>query len=223
MLEETLGSILGERVRVTAAGRTDAGVHASGQVVSFRTRGRLEAAALMRAANARLPDDIQVERAAEAPPGFDARRCASGRHYRYTIWNRPLRNLWQRRWSWHVRDPLDVTRMGEAAGLLVGRRDFAAFAGGAAREPTGRSTVRTVERADWSRQDGLLRFEIAADAFVRQMVRGIVGTLVEVGRGRLSTEQFGEIVASADRRRAGPNAPPHGLMLVGVDYPEERR
>lgn len=220
MLEETLATILGERPRVIAAGRTDAGVHASGQVVSFRTMSRLSPAALMRAANARLPDDIQVEWAAEMPPEFDARRSALRRRYRYTICNRRRRDFWQRRWSWHIGDPLDVLAMQAASDLLLGRRGFAAFVGQAAREPATRPTVRTVEQATWRAERGILLFDITADGFLRHMVRGIVGTLVWVGRGRLDAAGFGEIVASGDRRRAGPNAPPAGLMLVGVEYPE---
>ena len=220
VLEETLATIVGERPWVTAAGRTDAGVHASGQVVSFRTNSRLCPRALMRAANARLPDDIQVESAAEMPPEFDARRSALRRRYRYTICNRRQRDFWQRRWSWHIGRPLDVLAMQAASDLLLGRRGFAAFLGQAAREPAKGSTVRMVEQATWQAERGILLFDITADGFLRHMVRGIVGTLVWVGRGRLDAAGFGEIVASGDRRRAGPNAPPAGLMLVGVEYPE---
>lgn len=220
VLEETLATILGQRPRVTAAGRTDAGVHASAQVVSFRTTSGLCPTALMRAANARLPDDIQVESAAEMLPEFDARRSALRRRYRYTICNRRRRDFWQRRWSWHIADPLDVAAMQHASSVLLGRRSFAAFLGQGAREPMGSSTVRTVEHATWRAERGILLFDITADGFLRQMVRGIVGTLVWVGRGRLDADGVREIVASGDRRRAGPNAPPAGLMLVGVEYPE---
>jgi tRNA pseudouridine38-40 synthase len=220
VLEETLATIVGDRPRVTAAGRTDAGVHASGQVVSFRTTSRLCPTALMRAANARLPDDIQVEWAAEMPPEFDARRSALRRRYRYTVCNRRRRDFWQRRWSWHIGHSLDVLAMQAASDLLLGRRSFAAFLGQSAREPAKRSTVRTVEHATWRTERGILLFDITADGFLRHMVRGIVGTLVWVGRGRLDAAGFGEIVASGDRRQAGQNAPPAGLMLVGVEYPE---
>ena len=221
VLEEALARALGEPVRVTAAGRTDAGVHASGQVVSFRTRGRLRPEALVAAANAHLPEDVLVAGAAEMPSDFDARRSAVRRHYRYTIWNRPLPNLWLRRWSWHVADPLDLASLRAASQRLVGQRDFAAFAGGIAREPAGRSTVRTVERVEWIERGGVLSFEITADAFLRHMVRAIVGTLVWVARGRLDAEQLDAITRAADRKQAGPNAPPLGLMLIGVDYPDQ--
>jgi tRNA pseudouridine38-40 synthase len=219
VLEEALARSLGEQVRVTAAGRTDAGVHASGQVVSFSTTGRLRPTEIVRAANAYLPEDVLVEAAAEMPPDFDARRTALRRHYRYLIWNRPLPDLWLRRWSWHIADRLDVAAMQSAACCLLGEHDFASFAGGLAQEPAGRTTSRTVEQARWWRDDDLVGFEITANAFLRHMVRGIVGTLVKVGRGRLDTAQFGKIIAAADRRRGGPNAPPHGLMLTGVAYP----
>lgn len=220
VLEEALARSLGERVRVTAAGRTDAGVHASGQVVSFTTRGRLAPAELLRAVNAYLPDDVHVYGAAEGPPELDARRSALRRHYRYLIWSHRLPNLWERRWVWHLTDRLDVGAMQAAARQLVGTHDFASFLGHRAQEPAGRTTVRTVERAVWWQDGNLIGFEVTANAFLRHMVRGIVGTLVEVGRGRLDPAQFGTILEAADRRRAGANAPPHGLILTGVDYPE---
>jgi tRNA pseudouridine38-40 synthase len=221
VLEEALVQSLGERVRVTAAGRTDAGVHASGQVVSFTTRGRLAPAELLRAANAHLPEDVLVYAAAEAPPDLDARRSALRRDYRYLIWNDPLPNLWWRRWSWHLWDSLDLAAMEMAADLLLGTHDFASFLGHRSQEPAGRTTVRTVERAEWWQEGSLIGFEITANAFLRHMVRGIVGTLIEVGRGRLEPAQFGTILEAEDRRQAGPNAPPQGLILTGVDYPEQ--
>jgi tRNA pseudouridine38-40 synthase len=221
VLEEALARSLGERVRVTAAGRTDAGVHASGQVVSFATSGRLRPPQLVRAANAYLPADVIVEAAAEMPASFDARRSALRRHYRYLIWNRARPSLWYRRWSWHLDDRLDDAAMEEAARSLLGTHDFRSFVGQLAREPSGRTTVRTVERAVWWRDGDLLGFEITANAFLRHMVRGIVGTLILVGRGRLDSAQFSEIIEAADRRGAGSNAPAHGLILTGVEYPPE--
>ena len=221
VLEEALARSLGERVRLVVAGRTDAGVHASGQVVSFSTRGRLPAPDLARAANARLPDDVHVHGAAEMPPAFDARRSALRRHYSYLIWSHTRPNLWLRRWSWHLTDRPDVAAMQAAANRLVGTHDFASFLGHRSQEPSARTTVRAVERATWWIDGDLIGFEITANAFLRHMVRGIVGTLIEVGRGRLEPAQFGSILEAADRRQAGANAPPHGLMLTGVDYPDE--
>ena len=221
VLEEALARSLGEQVRVTAAGRTDAGVHASGQVVSFTTRGRLAPPELLRAANAHLPEDVLVYAAAEAPPDLDARRSALRRHYRYLIWNARLPNLWWRRWSWHLFDTLDVVAMQAAADQLLGTREFASFLGHKSQEPAGRTTVRTIERAQWWQDGPMIGFEITANAFLRHMVRGIVGTLIEVGRGRLEPAQFGTILEAGDRRRAGPNAPPQGLVFTGVEYPEQ--
>src|SRR5690349_18686145 len=177
VLEEALARSLGEQVRVTAAGRTDTGVHASGQVISFMTNGRLRPAELVRAVNAHLPEDILVEAAAEMPVTFDARRTALRRHYRYLIWNHRLPDLWLRRWSWHIEDRLDVGAMDEAASRLLGEHDFASFAGGQAQEPAGRTTIRAIERAHWWRDGDLVGFEVTANAFLRHMVRGIVGTL----------------------------------------------
>jgi tRNA pseudouridine38-40 synthase len=220
VLEEALARSLGERVRVTAAGRTDAGVHASGQVVSFSTRGRLAPPELLRAVNAHLPDDVLVHGVADAPPDLDARRSALRRHYRYLIWSQRLPSLFWRRWAWHLTDRPDLAAMREAAGQLVGTHDFASFLGHRSQEPAGRTTLRTVERAAWWQDGNLIGFEITANAFLRHMVRGIVGTLIDVGRGRLDPAQFRTILEAGDRRQAGPNAPPHGLILTGVDYPD---
>jgi tRNA pseudouridine38-40 synthase len=223
VLEKALARSLGERVRVTAAGRTDAGVHASGQVVSFTTGGRLTPEELLRAANAHLPEDVIVHGAAEAPPELDARRSALRRRYRYLIWGHRLPNVWWRRWAWHVpggAKSLDLEAMDAAARQLLGSHDFASFLGHGSQESAGRTTVRTVEHVEWWQDGDLIGFEITANAFLRHMVRGIVGTLIEVGRGRIDPAQFGTILGSRDRRRAGPNAPPHGLILTGVEYPE---
>lgn len=220
VLEEALARSLGERVRVTAAGRTDAGVHASGQVVSFTTRGRLAPPELLRAVNAHLPDDVLVHGAADVPPELDARRSALRRHYRYLIWSHRLPSLFWRRWGWHLTDRPDLAAMQKAADRLVGTHDFASFLGHRSQEPAGRTTVRTVERAAWWQDGDLIGFEITANAFLRHMVRGIVGTLVEVGRGKLDPAHLETILGAGDRRQAGPNAPPHGLILTGVDYPE---
>ncbi|MGE3268304.1 MAG: tRNA pseudouridine(38-40) synthase TruA [Chloroflexota bacterium] len=219
VLEQALARSLAEQVRVIPAGRTDAGVHADGQVVSFTTRGRLAGDELVRAVNAYLPSDVLALRAADVPSEFDARRLATRRHYRYLIWRQRLPSLWWRRWAWHQTDHLDLSAMNEAAQVLVGTHDFASFAGHRSQDPAGRSTSRRVERAVWWQDGNLIGFEIVANAFLRHMVRGIVGTLVEIGRGRMDPAQCGPILQAADRRQAGPNAPAHGLSLIRVDYP----
>lgn len=221
VLESALAELLGEATRVTAAGRTDAGVHARGQVVSFRTGARLPAPAVARALAARLPEDVIAGPSREAEPGFDARRSARRRHYRYAIWRGERPSLCWRRYSLHLPGRLDLAAMEEAAGALVGRHDFASFVGHAARDPAERSTVRTLERATWRRNGDLLRFECSADAFARHMVRNLVGTLLCVGRGRMRPDDLPEIIARRDRRAAGPTAPPHGLTLMRVDYDEQ--
>ena len=215
-LERVLTVICGEPVRITGAGRTDAGVHASGQVIDLRTTSGLGQAELERGVNALLPEDIAISELGPAEDSFHARFSATGRTYEYRIRNAAVRDpLWMRREHWHP-DELDVAAMREAAALLLGRHDFGAFA-------SGESGERTVNRAEWVSEGEILRFEIDADAFLRGMVRGIVGTLLWVGRGKLTVEGFGEVLASRDRALAGPSAPAKGLCLVAVRYGGERR
>jgi tRNA pseudouridine38-40 synthase len=210
-IERSLGSICGEAIRVTGAGRTDAGVHASGQVVDFRTASTLGAAELGRGVNALLPDDITVSALEPAEESFHSRFSATGRTYEYRIRNAPERDPLERHREHWIEGPLDVAAMRAASMRLVGRRDFSAFAAG----PGG---VRTTRRAEWSIDGPLLRFEITADAFLRGMVRAIVGTLLWVARGKTDLATFEAIVASNDRSRAGPSAPANGLCLVNVEY-----
>ena len=214
-LERAIGSVCAEAVRVIGAGRTDAGVHASGQVIDFRTTSTLGTAELGRGVNALLPADIAVSALEPAAESFHARFSATGRTYEYRIRNAPERDPLERHREHWVSAALDVAAMREAARGLVGRRDFSAFAAG----PGG---VRTVRDAQWCADGALLRFEISADAFLRGMVRGIVGTLLWVGRGKIDVAQFGAIVDSRERGRAGPSAPANGLCLVAVRYDGER-
>jgi tRNA pseudouridine38-40 synthase len=218
VLEAALGRATGEVVRVTPAARTDAGVHARGQVVSFRSATRLEPATLQRACNALLPADLLATAAREMPAGFDARRSATGRRYRYTVWNAPLPCVWRRRYQHHVPHALDVDAMEAAAGGLVGMHDFRAFASDLSAADLARGTVRTVTRSTWRRDGPLVTFEVSANAFLRHMVRGMVGTLLEVGRHRRGASEIETILRERERRLAGPNAPSVGLTLVGVDY-----
>jgi tRNA pseudouridine38-40 synthase len=217
-LQSALGDALGHEVHVTAAGRTDAGVHADGQVVSFSTSSSIPPAGLARAVH--LPDDLWLVEAHAAPPGFHARRSAQRRWYRYRVWNARSAPpaAWQGRCLVHA-DRLDLPAMRRASRALVGRLDAASFA---TQPPPGRSTRRTIFTADWLKppDSPLLTFEVCADAFVRGMVRSLVGSLLWVGRGHWSVDDFVAAVAAADRRAAGPTAPPHGLTLHRVDYDE---
>jgi tRNA pseudouridine38-40 synthase len=210
-LERALSSVCDEAIRITGAGRTDAGVHATGQVIDFRTASALDGITIGRGVNALLPQDIAVSALEKVGEQFHSRFSATGRTYEYRIRNGPDRAPLERLRELHLAAPLDLERMGEASARLVGRRDFSAFAAG----PGG---VRTVRRAEWCADGTLLRFEIAADAFLRGMVRAIVGTLLWVGRAKIDPERFGEIVASGDRAQAGPSAPANGLCLIDVRY-----
>ena len=213
-LERALSILCDERVRVTGAGRTDAGVHASGQVIDFRTASALDGATIGRGVNALLPEDIAVSGLGPAAEEFHARFSATGRTYEYRIRNAPERDPLERLREHHVDTPLDVAAMRDASTALVGRKDFSAFAAG----PGG---VRTIRSAEWCSEGSLVRFEITADAFLRGMVRAIVGTLLWVGRGKIDSAAFGDIVDSRDRGKAGPSAPANGLCLVSVQYDQE--
>ncbi len=205
-LESSIHRLTGEDVRVTAAGRTDAGVHAVGQVVGFTTRSRLSIVDMQRALNALLPLDIAVRDMRPVDADFHARFSAVRRTYRYTVLNTPVRSPLLRRTTCHVSAPLNV---------LVGQHDFAAFGGPMRR---GGSTVRTVYRVTCRREGDLVLVEIEANAYLSRMVRHIVGTLLAVGRGALSTADVAAILAAKDRRRAPNAAPAQGLCLVDIGY-----
>jgi tRNA pseudouridine38-40 synthase len=216
LIEEALRDLDGREVAVTGAGRTDAGVHALGQVASCSLRRAIEPGAMMRALNARLPPDVRAVAADVAAADFHARYGARTKMYRYRISNAEVLSPFERSYAWHMPVPLDVGAMDAAAQVLEGRHDFAAFA---AASGTTRRTERTMVSSTVRREGAsLLLFEIAGDGFLRHMVRSIAGTLVEIGRGRWPAEQMSAIVASRDRQRAGPTAPAAGLFLVAVEY-----
>jgi tRNA pseudouridine38-40 synthase len=214
-LETALARLAGAPVRVMGAGRTDAGVHALGQVASCTAAWRLDDATLRRALNALLPRDIVVRDLATAPPEFDARRSARSKTYRYTLLRQPTRSPVHARTSLHVPHALDLAAMVEAGRDLLGTHDFSAFRAGTCAAAT---PVRTVTRAAWRTDGSLWHFEIDGNAFLQHMVRIIVGTLLEVGRGARRPADLAEVLASRDRRRAGKTAAPQGLCLVTVDY-----
>ena len=215
-IERALAEICGEPIRITGAGRTDAGVHATGQVVDFRTASALDGEAIERGVNALLPKDIAISDVEEASEDFHSRFSATGRTYEYRIRRSRTRDPREWRKEHWLPGTLDVAAMRAASGALIGRHDFAAFAAGVSGE-------RTVRRAEWSEAGELLRFEIEADAFLRGMVRGIVGTLLWVGRGKITVERFAEVVQSRDRTQAGPSAPAQGLCLIRVEYGERTK
>lgn len=215
LLQSALSQMAGSPVQVTGAGRTDAGVHALGQVASFAANLRLDPITLRRALNASLPRDIVVRQVEEAPPEFDARRSARSKTYRYTLLRRDYPSAWLGRHSLYVPSPLDLEAMREAAKVLIGTHDFSAFRAGTC---GAASPVRTILDASWRREGDLWHFEITGNAFLQHMVRIIVGTLLEVGRGRRPPADLGELLAAGDRRRAGKTLPPHGLCLVEVHY-----
>lgn len=237
VLEDEIAAIVGARSPLSAAGRTDAGVHAAAQVASVTIDHDITADDLMRALNARIKDGaIRVRSIEEAPPGFDARAHAKSKTYRYALWAGGSPSPFFRHVVWHVPHRLDVDRMADAARALVGEHDFAAFQG---RGSEVKTTVRRILAADVIEmnihtdqpvalsplesgapyQEGrLIRVEITGTGFLRHMVRTITGTLVDIGRGQLAVEEMAAIIQSRDRRRTGQTAPAQGLMLWKVTY-----
>lgn len=215
VLQDTLARLAGGPVQVGGAGRTDAGVHACGQIASFSAELRLEPTALRRALNACLPRDIVVRGVEEVPEDFDARRSARAKTYRYTILRRDYPSACLGRRSLYVPCPLDVEAMAEGARVFLGTHDFSAFRAGTC---AARTPVRTVLEASWRQAGDLWHFEITGNAFLQHMVRIIVGTLLEVGRGRRTPANVAAALESKDRRCAGKTAPPHGLCLLEVQY-----
>ena len=243
LLEDALRDLDRRAVAVTGAGRTDAGVHALGQVASFSIDRAIEAGELVGAMNARLPATVRVLAAEPVPSTFHARFGAASKTYRYRIWNGDVLDPFVRLYAWHLIGALDVDKMAAAARLLQGRHDFAAFqAAGRPAATTERDVfssriihkLSTTEDAEDTEgqsfpgtkdlcvprvlRGGDLIYEIRGDGFLRHMVRAIVGSLVEIGRGRRPIEWMSEVLASRDRTRAGPTAPALGLTLVEVEY-----
>jgi tRNA pseudouridine38-40 synthase len=227
LLEDALRVLDETDVAVAGAGRTDAGVHALGQVASFTLRRVIAADVLKRALNSCLPHDVRIVAAEEVPASFHARFVASRKTYRYRIWNADLLNPFERGYTWHVREPLAIDAMQAVARLLEGRHDFAAFqAASGGRRSTDREMFSSRVFADDGHRSAGLRpspaclvtYEVTGNGFLRHMVRAIAGSLVDVGSGRRSPEWLSDVVASRDRTQAGPTAPAHGLFLVRVDY-----
>jgi tRNA pseudouridine38-40 synthase len=226
LLEDALARFEGAPVTVHGAGRTDAGVHALGQVASATVSFSHSADTIVRALNAQLPDEVRVLDVVDAEPAFHARFSARSKTYGYRIHAGTSGDPFTRAFVWQLTEPLDLPAMRDAAAALVGTHDFKAF------QSTGTdvaSTVRTIFRSEFRGQEGfapllstgprqMLLYEVTADGFLRHMVRAVVGTLVEIGRGWRSAASMAQLIDGGTRAQAGATAPPHGLFLVGVDY-----
>ncbi|MBP8985139.1 MAG: tRNA pseudouridine(38-40) synthase TruA [Syntrophobacterales bacterium] len=205
-----------ERVTLIGSGRTDAGVHALRQVANFRTATHLSEETLLRGLNSLLPRDIVVKEITEVDEEFHSQYDAKSKVYEYRIFNSPTRTALLRNYCWHVYGHLDLEAMKEAAGMLPGRRDFSSFC---ASGHESKSMVREVFDCRLESDcKGMVFFSVEADGFLRYMVRNIVGTLVDVGKSKLSPEGFRQVMKAKDRRKAGVTAPPNGLFLVDVKY-----
>ncbi|MDH3577426.1 MAG: tRNA pseudouridine(38-40) synthase TruA [Gammaproteobacteria bacterium] len=215
-LEEALSLVANEAVEVVCAGRTDTGVHASGQVVHFDTSSERSGRGWLLGANSSLPDDISVSWAQPVTDDFHARFSATARSYRYDILNRLERSALYRDRAWWVYQPLDSNLMHEAAGQLLGKHDFSAFRAAGCQAS---SAVREIKSIAVTRNGDWLTLRVTANAFLQHMVRNIAGTLVAIGLGEQDVEWITGVLESKDRKAGGIAAPPHGLTLVSVDYP----
>ena len=214
-LEDALRRIFSTPVRVRGSGRTDAGVHALGQIAAFTIPRPFDLGELRRALNALLPRDIVVLGVAEAADDFDPRRHARWRVYQYRVLNRAIRSAFEYRYSWQVSAPLDLDAMNRAARLFIGDHDFAAF------RTLGtevKDTVRRVLESEWSREGERFTYRVEASSFLRHMVRTMATAMVDAGRGKTSSERISELLASRDRADAPAPAPPGGLFLIEVRY-----
>lgn len=222
---QTVEQITGEATTITGSGRTDAGAHARGLVASFQTNLRLLPAQFLRALNSLLPPDVRILSAREAPPSFHARRDAHSKVYRYQVYRGAVMPPHLAREHFHYPYPIDLKQMKLACDLFVGEHDFASFAaksgrlGSPSRPPAlDRNTIRRVFQSKMKRTGGRLLFTFEGNGFLHHMVRNMVGTLLEIGRGQLTIDQFVELFERRDRTLAGFTAPAHGLILVRVRY-----
>jgi len=215
VIERSLCSLLKEEIKVSAAGRTDAGVHAKGQAINFITSTSISPCAIRRALNSYLPKDIRVKKAEIVPLDFDARKSALSRLYRYTICNSAFQPPFYCNFTWHIPFLLEINKMSKASRLLIGRHDFSSFQSQGS--PTF-SSIREIEKSVLFKKGRFIIVYIKADSFLYKMVRNIIGTLVEVGRGKISLPEINSILEAKNRRVAGPTAPPQGLCLIKVYY-----
>jgi tRNA pseudouridine38-40 synthase len=214
-LREALKKLFNHDVAVTGSGRTDAGVHAHGQVANVETIRRMDTDAVLRGANALLPEEIRVLSVEEVAPGFHARRSAKAKTYEYHIWRHPIVSPFHRRYVYPFRYPLDEDLLDRGSACFLGPHDFTSFCA-TATEVEDR--VRTIFEASWERSETTWVFRIRGNGFLQYMVRTIAGTLLEIGQRRLAPEKLPEIFEGRDRRLAGPSLPPRGLHLISVEY-----
>lgn len=216
VIEERLKKITSEDVHLIGAGRTDSGVHAHGQVANFKTNSNIDIFSLQKALNSLLPEDIVIKKVEEVDLGFNARKHAKTKVYEYRILNRETPSVFLRRFTWHIPYRLNLREIKKATELIIGEHDFSSFRSSGS---TAKNSIRKIFRAEWKRgSDGMILFEIEANGFLKQMVRAIVGSLIEVGRGKIDIETFKKILKSKDRRKAGPTAPANALILKEVKY-----
>jgi tRNA pseudouridine38-40 synthase len=215
LIEDKLSTIVNHKVTLYGSGRTDAGVHAVGQVANFQTSSKLKPDVIKRALNSMLPQDIVVRNSEEVDGKFHARYRARSRVYQYLIWNDRIPSPFFRKFSWFVASRLDLEKMQEAGSLLIGRHDFSSFQGADRMETRA---VRDMVRLDIKKIGQLSVVTIEANSFLKHMVRNIVGTLVEVGKGKMNLDGFKKLIEAKDRTKAGLAAPAHGLFLREVKY-----
>lgn len=217
-LEDAISDLFGSKIHVVGAGRTDAGVHAINQTAHFTPTRDARNYSLTKAFLSALPSDIVVKKAELAPPTFNAQKSASGKTYLYRIWNQPIPSAIHSKRALYMRVPLDLDILNKEAQDLVGTHDFNCFR----TEGSGvGSTIRTITDAKFTKSQDFVEFRISGSGFLRQMVRNIVGTLLQIPLGHRKTGSIAQLIASKDRTQAGPAVPAHGLYMESVHYPEE--
>jgi len=218
-IEKALEKLTGKRTRISMASRTDTGVHATGQVAGFSMDSALPLESYVEGLNHFLPDDISVREAFMAEESFDVRRRAASREYRYSILNSPTRSPIRQRFSHKVAGKLDTKAMNKACRALIGKHDLASFVS-SAEVAAKKRTVRHIHKAEFTRDEDMVHFDIVADSFLPHQVRNTIGCLIKVGQGKMTASEFEKMIEARTPGLAGPTAPPTGLCLVRVNYPE---
>lgn len=215
IIEKVLGIILNDKIRLICSGRTDAGVHAKSQIANFKTTSKIPLEKLKIAFNSLLPEDIVIRKMKEVPARFHAQYAAKTKTYRYTILNQPVNNVFMRNYAKYIPKPLHIDLMSEEAKVLSGRHDFKSFQ---ATDKKERNSIRTIKKIKIRKRAGFIFIDIEANGFLYNMARNIVGTLIEIGRGKFPKGSMKKILQAKDRKKAGPTAPAKGLCLLRVKY-----